>query len=87
MQFTRCTIRDVGKDNMREENGIKTLLLEDSFTVMVSLNLAAQTHSSAESAARLSVSTHAEQIREGEKNEELSLSLMQTGCLALSGIA
>lgn len=34
MQFARCTVRDVGKDNMREENRIKTVLLEDSFTVM-----------------------------------------------------
>lgn len=34
MQFARRTVGDVGKDNMREENGIKSLLLDDSFTVM-----------------------------------------------------
>lgn len=34
MQFARRTIMDVGKDNTREENGIKSLLLEDSFIVM-----------------------------------------------------
>lgn len=68
---------------------IKTFLLETALRLWMSIHLTKQTHSTAESAergVRLS-NAHAEQIRGGEKSAALSLSLMQTVCLALRGIA